>query len=798
MSARPRLTFVAALATLLAALSLSSTFDEGNWFWPVVAAIGAGAVGCALGRRIGLPRPVVPLLGLAAVIVTVTWLNARDVAVFGFFPGPGALRVLDDLAQTGFLGMRKYATPAPTDPGLVLIAAAGAGLVAVVVDTLAVTYRSAAMAGVPLLLLYAVPLTVVRGGVPVLLFVAAAVGWLALMLAEGRERLSGWGRALGRRSTKDDDPLTRTPPDPLGVVGRRIGAAAVGLALVLPALMPWAGTSLFRSSGGAGGAGTTGGGSSVTRLNPTVQLGGFLTQKSEVTLLKYTSSDTSPDYFRVVTLDRFDGTDWKQAPQQAAGDARQLPSTSSPDIEGTDVSTQINILGLTQDWLPVPYPGGSIEGLTGRWAYDGTTIDVFRTGGSTTRGQAYTVQSRHLQPTVAELKSAPAAPAELQSRFTKLPAGIPASVLALTRQITGRADSAYDKALALQQFFIDPKDKFTYTTSPPASSGNPLVSFLRNRAGFCQQFAGAFAVMARQAGLPTRIEVGFTPGSAPDTTGTRSVSNHNAHAWPEVYFSGIGWVRFEPTASAPPGVAQPGYAPAPGSNNPTGILGAPGAKPQNKLQQDLANDAAGRRPGNGDLGTSSTATAEPASFPWALLLGAIAVLLMLLPAVARVVRRRRRLRPLPAAGADAAAVHEQVRLAWLELSDTARDLQDPWPVARTPRRTADWIAASGVPAEVAAAAYRLARAVERCRYARAGVDILAGADPAADARTVAAAMEAGAERRERWRARFIPVSVLAQVSERFADLLDWMDDFGARLRDLVRRPFTRRRVPADG
>ncbi len=795
MSARPRLTFVAALATLLAALSLSSTFQDGNWFWPVVASIAAGAVGCGLGRRLGLPRLVVPLLGLAAVIVTVTWLNARDVAVLGLIPGPGALRVLDDLVRSGFEGMRKYATPAPTDPGLVLIAAAGAGMVAVVVDTLAVTYRSAAMAGVPLLLLYAVPLTVVRGGVPVLLFVAAAIGWLALMLAEGRERLAGWGRALGRRSTKDDDPLTHTPPEPLGVVGRRIGAAAVGLALILPALMPWAGSSLFKSSGGGGVTGS-GSGGPVSALNPVDELGGFLTRKSEVTLMKYTTTDSDPDYFRVITLDSFDGKKWVPAEQRAAGDVRQLP-TSSPTVAGNEVSTTVRILGLNQDWLPVTYPGGSIDGLDGRWAYDATTMDVFSTGASTTRGQTYTVQSRHLEPTAAELRAAgPPAP-DLQDAYTQLPDNIPTSVLDLTTKITRGKTTAYDKALALQAFFLDPVNHFKYSTTP-VFTGNPLVSFLTNRQGFCQQFAGAFAVMARQAHLPTRIEVGFTPGSAPDSKGLRSVSNHNAHAWPEVYFFGIGWVRFEPTASAPAGVVQPAWAP--GRNGVNSTLSdrgqTNGAVPFDKRHEGFDRGTGGDVPRNPFEPKSPTATVEPATFPWALLLGAIALVVMLLPAAARVVRRRSRLRPGRAV--DVVTARETVRLAWLELADTARDLHDPWPVARTPRRTADWITASGVGDQVSAAAHRLARAVERSRYARTDADVLAGSDPAADARVVAQAMEAQASRRERWRARFIPVSVLAGVSERFADVLDWTDDLGARLRDLVRRPFTRRGVAADG
>ena len=166
-----------------------------------------------------------------------------------------------------------------------------------------------------------------------------------------------------------------------------------------------------------------------------------------------------------------------------------------------------------------------------------------------------------------------------------------------------------------------------------------------------------------------------------------------------------------------------------------------------------------------------------------------------MPAVVRVVRRRRRLSPVPA-GMSPDQARERVRVAWLEVAETAIDLHDLWPAARTPRRTADWVAGLGLPADASTAGYRLARAVERSRYAPDGVDVLAGSDPAADARQVCRALETAATRRERWRARFIPVSVLARLSERSADVLDWLDELGARTRSRLRRLFTRR-VPTD-
>jgi transglutaminase-like putative cysteine protease len=794
VSARPKLTFVAALATLFAALSLSAAFDDGSWFWPVVAAIAAAALGCALGRRLGLPRLVVPLLGLAAVIIAVTWMDARDVAVFGFFPGPGALRALDALASEGFDGIRRYTTPAPTDPGLVMLAALGVGFVAVIVDTLAVGYRSAALAGAPLLILYAVPLTVVRGGVPILLFLFAAVGWLTLMLAEGRERLAGWGRALGRRSQKEDDPLTYTPPEPLGVVGRRIGAAAMGLAIVVPVLMPWAGSSLFKGSGGEGAGNGGSGGGQVNRLSPMVQLGGWLNQKTEVTLLKYTSTVTDPEYFRVVTDDTFDGKQWVQAKQQPAGNVRELRDDNTTGATGPEVQTNVDVVALNQTWLPVPYPGGSISGLSGGWSYDGDTFDVFSNGRASTIGQHYAVLTQHVAPTDGQLRAADPPPTDQLEQYLQLPDNIPALVRQRTQQIVQGKTTEYDKALALQDYFLDPKNGFSYRTDPDIP-GNPLVGFLTKKQGFCQQFAGTYAVMARLAGLPTRLEVGFSPGSEPDRQNRRTITNKNAHAWPEVYFSGYGWIRFEPTASAPSGVRQPGYALAPGTKPPTQGTGEHSG-PNNRLEQDLSNEQGASSPVNIPNQKTPTATAEPASFPWALVIAVVAVVLLLMPAVARVVRRRRRLTPVPS-GVPPDEARERVRVAWLEVAETAVDLHDVWPAARTPRRTADWVAGLGLPSDAAAAGHRLARAVERSRYAPVGVDVLAGTDPAADARAVCKALESAATRRERWRARFIPVSVLARLSEAFADVLDWLDDTGARLRSRLRRTFSRRAVPTD-
>lgn len=784
MTARLRLTLVAAMATLLGGLTMSSVFVDADWFWPVLVSVIAGAGGCALGRRVGAPRPVVPLVGLATLTLVITWTFARDVAVLGFIPGPGALRELNALLVTAMNDLQRFATPAPTEQGLLLLTALGLGASTVAVDTLAVTYRSAALAGIPLLALYAVPASVVRDGVPWVLFVAASIGWLALMLAEGRERLSGWGRALGRRSSRGDGIFTAAPSEPLGVVGRRIGAAALGLAVIFPAFVPLFGSGIFGGSGPGGSGSGSGSGSGTTTINPLVGIANDLTARTNTPVFDYVSNDSNPDYLRMVTLDSFDGINWNVAKLSVAGSASELGAGTSGNLPGAPITTQIRMTGLKTPWLPLPYPTRGIRGLTGNWSYDLATEDVFARGGDTTFGRSYDVSSTHPALTAASLRGAGSSAADPEARYTNLPSGLPALVKTTEVAITKGRTNDYDKAIAIQDFFLDPKNRFIYTTQLPesagsgGSAGSPLVAFLTNRAGFCQQYATMYAVMARMAGLPTRVNVGFTRGS-PKTAGVWVVTRQNAHAWPEVYFHGVGWVRFEPTPG-PSGVQTPSWARGPGADGGNSFVPTPSTPqtgPNGGRNRDAGDDAITPLP-------ATTAVAIAEGRHWALVPGAVAVALALLtPAAARVLRRRRRLRHASGGTPGAAGV----LAAWRELGDTSQDLGLPWASSRTPRRTAGALVAYGLEGEAAAAVRRLALAVERVHYAREDAPRPTGADPGADARLVVKAMAAASPTKIRWRARLFPASVLAVAGAGVADALDWVDGLSVRIRSALVR-----------
>jgi protein-glutamine gamma-glutamyltransferase len=183
------------------------------------------------------------------------------------------------------------------------------------------------------------------------------------------------------------------------------------------------------------------------------------------------------------------------------------------------------------------------------------------------------------------------------------------------RQVTQGASSPYAAVLALESWFRQ-RGGFQYDEQPPVSDRPPLIDFVtRTRAGYCQHFAGAMAVMARLLGIPARVAVGFTSGRLDD--GTWVVRDHDAHAWVEVWFPGHGWVPFDPTPGRGTFAARYSFA----SNSPGTIeaLRRGTLRPVVRAEEraDLVREG---------LGSGGTATAErPSILALALALAAFVV-----------------------------------------------------------------------------------------------------------------------------------------------------------------------------
>ncbi len=576
-----RMPAFAAVATITAALCLGHTFLRGTWFFPSVVAVLFVGAGCEIARRMSTSRATVPLGGLAALAAYLLVRYGHDESLFHVVPTTATLDRLGDLASNGRRDIRQFAAPIGVSPGIEFLTVGGVGLVALAVDTLAVTWRRAALAGLPLLVLYTVPTAVAPEGVNWVAFAIGAIGFLALLLAESRERVSRWGRPM--RFIVDRPNLRPSvETSPLGQVGRRVGATALGLALIVPAVLPDVSTSAFGfGSGGFGNGG--GGGNRVAVVNPIVDLGRNLRRSVDRPVISYRGQ---PTYLRLVGLDEFTGNKWQPSELEVSRNDNDIEDglVSAPGLGG-DVKQnkrryQIQVFDLEQTWLPLPYPTKRVS-IEGTWLYDPSTFNVFGENTST-RQLEYDVRSLEVVFTAEKLRQAGTPPRSV-SRYLDLPEDLPDEIGVQAEEITKDAQTDYDAALAIQDWLRDP-ERFTYSTEVSdtvgdANGSDAILAFLETRQGYCVHFASAMAVMARGLGIPARVAVGFTPGVA-DGQGGHTVGLHDLHSWPELYFEGSGWVRFEPTPSErtglPPTWARPdvngagaGGAPAPSASSDT-------------------------------------------------------------------------------------------------------------------------------------------------------------------------------------------------------------------------------------
>lgn len=174
---RLRMTMTAALATLAGAVGLYPLFETAGWFAAGLGAVLAVAAGGLVARRLRLPAPLQPLVALVTLLLCLNLVYAAPESVLGFVPTPVSLRHLVDLGSAGWGAANRYAAPVPVLPGIGLLTAAGIGLVAVLVDFLAVGLRRAAPAGLPLLAMYSVPAAVRDDGIGWVPFAVGALGF---------------------------------------------------------------------------------------------------------------------------------------------------------------------------------------------------------------------------------------------------------------------------------------------------------------------------------------------------------------------------------------------------------------------------------------------------------------------------------------------------------------------------------------------------------------------------------------------------------------------------------------------
>ena len=739
----------ASVLAVLATTATLTTLLQGLWWLVEVGIVVLAVVVAGAGARRLARSPLVAVLAqTGALAVALTWLYARADALAGLLPTVASTGVLAELARAGVQLAQEVAPPAPSEPGLRLLVSAGIGAVAVLVDLLAVTLRQPAVAGLPLLAVYCVPAALAPSGLGWYWFVLAGAAYLLLVASDSGERVARWGRVLHGHGGQTA---------PLAATGRRVGALALAGAVVVPTLVPGLSENLLLGRGGAGGSGP---GGRIEVVNPIYSLRDNLSASRDATVLSYRTTG-APQPLRIVTVDSFDGTTWEPTfgpvpRSNAASGTLPQPPGLSPAVETTPQRYEITIESLVQGWLPVPYPPTSVE-VEGPWLYD-DALNIIGDQVATSEGMTYEVEYLEVAPTPDQLLGAQAlTPAsEVVRAWGTAPPDLPEVVTETARQVAGQG-SAYEQAVRLQQYFRS-DGGFQYSTSAPdANQQNAIADFLTRRSGYCVHFASAMAVMARSLGIPARVAVGFLPGSQ-DGDGSWTVTVRDAHAWPELYFSGVGWVRFEPTPPTRSGTLPAWAAPPPsltGEQTPAG-----GTVPDSVAAPDAGASTA--RDSTSPTGRSFAEVV--AAVPWRVL-AAVALVLAVAsaPAAAAAVARHLRWRRAARGSRGPGGLAEA---AWATLAERVRDLGLTFPASATPRQ-AEQRLAPGLSWQGRERLHRIARAVERGRYAPApppGDDGLA-----ADVEVVVRDLGRDVGRRARWAAAAFPTSGVEHLRSALVD-----------------------------
>ena len=426
---------------------------------------------------------------------------------------------------------------------------------------------------------------------------------------------------------------------------------------------------------------TTQGGSDVsTVVNPLVDIRKRLIDQSPVEL--FTMEATSPSYWRTAALSEFDGRRWRIPEGQlrpADGDLLQPRASSQEIVQSLSVSS------LSGSFIPAAPDARFVTGGPGVEIRQSEEMGLLlKTDGDLVRGESFDIVSASPRFTPAELSAASSTDAG-DPIFLELPDDFPEIAVERAEEVTATASSPYDAALQLQMWFRD----FRYSLEVQEGNGsNDIEAFLRDRVGYCEQFAGTYAAMMRHLGYPARVAVGFTWGDE-TAEGVYTVRGKNAHAWPEVWFDGLGWVKFEPTPGRGAADAE-NYTFAEAAQDETPVdpeAPATGEGDGTAPSTTVALPQDDQRP-LGDLdglvpATGTDSMAPPAEepgrsyLPW-LWIGALVVALAALPALSRWWWRR-----------VAPANDDQLRRLWERATRALHDVGVPASRSQTPHETAE-------------------------------------------------------------------------------------------------------------
>ncbi|MGH2754433.1 MAG: transglutaminaseTgpA domain-containing protein, partial [Actinomycetota bacterium] len=533
------------LGCLLAAslFSFNQVFAGGNYPGPAILGI-LLATGIAVGaRRLGLGTLSSLTLSIAGLGIYLS-LVFQATHTFAGLPTPGSLqglwRALDRALETSQVDF----APVPLRPGYAILIVAALWLSAAIGELATFRWRRPLLGSILPVTMSAVSLVVGTGEASsfyVVMFLAALLTYWGL---ESSHRLRSWGRWVSTWThQREPEPRSLT-----GGLARRIGISCVAIAFVSPVFLPALGDGLLSWRSGIGpdvGDGGGGGG----ELNPWVSLKPTLVDQTEEVLFEVGAQEAA--YWRVASLEIFNGTNWNeldQTRQESGSGVIGGPPVSLTNSE--PLGQTITIEGLGGESLPAALaPNNVAEMVDGAPVTEGVGYD--QDSGSVIlddeleEGDVFEVDSRVPKPGFGELRRA--TPGSPGSVFLEVPP-LSAEVEELLEDWIADAETPYERLVELQDHLrLDPAFSYDIEPGEPQSEDYLHDFLIRSRQGFCQQYASAFALLARALGYPARVSVGFLPGEQDAAENRFTVRGTDAHAWPEVYFEDFGWIAFEPT-----------------------------------------------------------------------------------------------------------------------------------------------------------------------------------------------------------------------------------------------------------
>lgn len=583
----------------VALASMSRVIEPGYVGWGLAAIVIGAAFAFTFGTRsLGVGFGLLVLLsGL-----TLPALFVRDAGV-GPLPTPAAFEAVRKLMADGFQGIAKTTPPVPAESRYIVLLWLSFLLLGFLAAAWVVVRRPVG-AVVSALAVLTFTGSVGAGAGRTLYGALAVAATCAFFLSEGRHRIARWG---GGR--------IRIP----GWLGVPTLGAACAVALLAPIVLGE--TPILRLDSPIRPR--------VVIIKPLSDIKRQLKVDPPLEVMRVTAD--RPTYWRLTGLDAYSGREWVL--EARPRDVRDgVVPAADPPTTGQTIEQSFRLTSLLSPWLPAAYAATSVVSTEAVQIDQRSQTLLLRD--KTQPGLTYGVTSR--QPRVTQNLEADPVPAK--DGYAELFGGI-------ARPLVAGARTPLDMARRLEKHFR------TYRYDEDVAAGHTvarLQQFLRERAGYCEQFAAAMTLMLRGVGVEARVGVGFLPGA--NTTGEYVVSTRDAHAWVEAKIPGAGWTTFDPT---------------PGRGGSTPVAPELQEQTQEPLPVPQITAVPDPTPEPQDLPEEVTPQPDRFRIP----AGVIpALILLALFAITPVAKWRR------AAGRRRAPPATSVASAFIELVDTARDL----------------------------------------------------------------------------------------------------------------------------